>query len=90
MFFVYMTRNNLNKLYVGVSSNPEKRLHDHNMKRGALFTKTGVYQTVFKEEHATLKEARQREIQIKKWSRVKKDKLIERYSKGLPTKIEKS
>ena len=89
MFFVYMIRNNWNRLYVGTSSNPEKRLRDHHKKQGAYFTKTGVFHIVFKEEYPTLREARQREVQIKKWSRVKKDVLIERHKKGLPTKIEK-
>ncbi|MEK7565333.1 MAG: GIY-YIG nuclease family protein [Patescibacteria group bacterium] len=87
MIFVYIIKNNFNKLYIGISENPEKRLKFHNTKSGAIFTKSGHYKIIFKEEYSNLKEARQREIQIKKWSRKKKEFLIEKYKKNLPTKI---
>lgn len=41
---------------------------------------------VFLEEYKTMAEARQREIQIKKWRREKKEVLIEKYRLGLETK----
>ncbi len=87
MYYVYMDKNADNKLYVGVTQNPEKRLYYHNTNQGAEFTKNkGNFVTVFIEEYNTLKEARQREIQIKKWRREKKELLIEKYSIGLSTK----
>lgn len=92
MVFVYMIKNSVNKLYVGVTDNPEKRLATHNSCRGALFTASTLLSTgrsdfkiVFLEEYINLTEARQREIQIKKWRRDKKEVLIDRYKKGLPT-----
>jgi len=90
MAFVYMAKNTKRKLYIGVSEKPYHRLKEHNTQRGSVFTKSGSFRVVFQEEHATLAEARQREIQIKKWRRDKKEMLIQRYQQGLPTKIEKA
>ncbi|MDA8611410.1 GIY-YIG nuclease family protein [Candidatus Pacebacteria bacterium] len=86
MYFVYMIKNNLNKLYIGVSKDPLKRVFHHNSRRGSVFTKTGKFKIVFLEKYKFLSEARAREIQIKKWSRIKKDFLIEKYQKGFSTK----
>ena len=87
MFFVYMICNSYGDLYVGITDNPGKRLKYHNEKRGALFTKRdSKFETVFLEPHQTLVQARKREVQIKKWRREKKEMLIERYAKGLPTR----
>jgi len=80
-------QNGFGKLYVGVSENPEQRLKEHNTHRGSVFTKVGSFKIVFKEEHSSLSEARQREIQIKKWRRDKKELLIKRYQQGLTTKL---
>lgn len=87
MYYVYMAINNYGKLYIGISGNPESRLKEHNTQRGSVFTKSGNFKIVFKERYSTLPEARQREIQIKKWRREKKENLIKRYQKGLSTKI---
>ena len=77
--------------FVGVTKDPGQRLKYHNEKRGAQFTKRDAkFEIVLLEEHETLIEARKREIQIKKWRRDKKEKLIERYQKGLSTIIRSS
>lgn len=87
MYFVYMLKNAYGDLYVGVSNNPQQRLVNHNQKRGALFTKReSKFQLIFLEEYADLATARKREIKIKKWRREKKERLIEMYRNGLPTK----
>ena len=81
-----MIRNIHGDLYAGITENPEQRLAYHNQKRGALFTKRdSLFSLVFLEEHPSLASARVREIQIKKWRREKKDILIERYQRNLPT-----
>lgn len=88
MYFVYMIRNDSGKLYVGITKNPNIRTKDHNADRGAQFTKgKAKFTIVFLEEYMTLLETRRREIQIKKWRREKKEMLIERYRKGLPTNL---
>lgn len=89
MHYVYMVKNANHKLYTGVTENPDKRFYYHNTKQGAYFTKNkSNFKIVFLEEYNTQKEARKREIQIKKWRREKKELLIERYSLGLSTKLE--
>jgi putative endonuclease len=82
-----MIKNRADKLYVGISQNPQQRLAAHNKHRGAKFTKRiSEYQIVFLEQYQTLSDAWRREIQIKKWRRDKKNMLIDRYRNGLPTK----
>jgi putative endonuclease len=82
-----MIKDDKDRLYVGVSNDPQKRLYDHNSKRGASFTKIGEFSIVFLEEYLTFSEARKRENQIKKWRREKKDFLINMYANGFETKM---
>ncbi len=88
MYFVYMIKNSANKLYVGITENINNRLDYHNTKRGAKFTKySSDFKCVFLEKYSSLAEARKREIQIKKWSRKKKEFLIDKYNQRLETKF---
>ena len=87
MHFVYMIKNSGNKLYIGITENPEHRVYYHNHRRGASFTKyIPDFKIVFLEQYENITLARQREIQLKKWSRVKKEFLINRYYQDLDTK----
>lgn len=86
MYFVYMIKNSYGNLYTGITDNPERRLKEHNNRLGADFTKNrDKFEIIFLEKHISLKEARSREIQIKKWRRDKKEKLMNLYSKNIPT-----
>ncbi|MEK9131740.1 MAG: GIY-YIG nuclease family protein [Patescibacteria group bacterium] len=78
MYFTYILRCADNTLYVGCTNNLPRRLHQHNnSKRGAHYTKIRRPVTLkYKEEFATLKEARSREREIKSWTRQKKLNLI--------------
>ena len=88
MYFLYILKNSRDDLYVGITENPDRRLKYHNEKRGAKYTKRDTpFEIVFIEQHPSLSEACRREIQIKKWRRDKKEVLIDRYKKGLSTKI---
>jgi len=87
MFYIYILKDDNGRVYIGVTQNLRKREVTHNTKRGALFTKSGNFQIVFHELYDTLAEARSREIQIKKWRREKKERVIERFKQGLPTKM---
>jgi putative endonuclease len=87
MVFVYMIKNSIGKIYIGITQNPEERVAYHNQKRGAQFTKyIPNFTIVFLEQYENLTQARGREIQIKKWRRDKKEFLIERYKNGLETR----
>ena len=85
-----MIENDFGKLYIGITEKPTERLITHNAQSGALFIKgKAKFNIVFLEKYATLTEARQREIQIKKWRRNKKEMLIKRYRANMPTKLPK-
>ncbi len=74
MYFTYILECADKSLYVGCTNNLERRLEQHNnSKWGAHYTK--IRRPVilkYKEEFKTLKEARQRESEIKGWRREKK------------------
>lgn len=77
-YFVYILECADKSLYVGCTNNLERRLKQHNdSKWGAHYTK--IRRPVmlrYKETFKTLKEARQREVEIKGWRREKKFALI--------------
>ena len=88
MYYVYMIKNQSNKLFIGITQNLKQRLHHHNTRQGAQFTKSKIkFYLVFSEEYQTLTEARKREIQVKKWRRDKIEMLIEKFKQGLSTKL---
>lgn len=77
MYYVYMIKSLDEKnLYIGITSNPKRRLLHHNQNRGAQYTKRKQFKLVYLEKHNSLSSSRKREIQIKKWSRKKKEDLI--------------
>ena len=78
MFYLYIIRNNFNKLYIGITNQIETRLKRHNYGDDAKFTKDNKenFQLVYSETYETLTKARSREQQLKKWSRSKKEALI--------------
>ena len=74
MYFVYILECADTTLYTGSTNNLERRLHQHNTsKRGAHYTKIRRPVVLKYEEHFdTLREAKQREAELKKWTREKK------------------
>lgn len=86
-----MIRNKGNKLYIGVTKNPNSRVYYHNRKRGSQFTQNNPsFEIIFLEEYSDLAAARKREIQIKKWRRDKKNKLVDLYRSGKETRLSNS
>lgn len=77
MYFVYILRTLDNSLYIGVTEDVDERIAIHNGGTGAQWTKThrGA-RLVYSEPHITLSSARKREVQLKKWSRAKKEALV--------------
>ena len=78
MYFVYILECADKTLYVGATNDLEKRLLEHNQsKQGAHYTKIRrPVKLVYSQKLKTLKEARQREKEIKGWRREKKLNLI--------------
>lgn len=79
MFTVYILRTSSNTLYVGQTNNLEKRLKEHQTKgsKSAKYTRYfSNLELVYSETFATRKAAMQREVQLKKWPKAKKETLI--------------
>ncbi len=79
MFTVYILRTSSNTLYIGQTNNLEKRLKEHQAKgsQSAKYTRYfSSLELVYSETFATRKEAVQREAELKKWPRTKKEALI--------------
>ena len=77
--FVYILTNQSKRvLYVGVTSNLQKRLEQHrnNTNRNSFTTKYNVHNLIYYEQFSTIEEAIKREKQLKGWSRLKKLGLI--------------
>ena len=77
MHYFYIVRCKDDTLYCGSTNNLENRIKRHNSGKGSVYVKThGGGKIVYSETYDTLAEAMQRETQIKKWSRIKKENLI--------------
>ncbi len=76
---IYILTNFTNTvLYIGVTSDLKKRVWQHQHKIVKGFTqKYNVSKLVYFESLSTMQDAILREKQLKKWSRVKKNHLIE-------------
>ena len=75
--FIYILKCLDESYYVGSSTNIEQRIKDHNSGKASNWTRSRrPLKLVYFEKHTSLLSARRRELQIKKWSRVKKEKLI--------------
>ncbi|MDU4026265.1 MULTISPECIES: GIY-YIG nuclease family protein [Anaerococcus] len=78
LYYVYMITNYTNStLYIGVTNNLYRRLDEHKKKKTNGFTAHyNVYKLVYVESTPDIYAAIAREKQLKRWSRTKKDKLV--------------
>lgn len=77
-YYVYLLTNWNNKvMYVGVTSNLERRVYEHKNKLVEGFTKKyNIGKLVYFETTNDVMAAIEREKQIKKWRREKKNQLV--------------
>ncbi|HLD63786.1 MAG TPA: GIY-YIG nuclease family protein [Candidatus Peribacteraceae bacterium] len=77
-WFVYIAQAQTGRYYTGITTDPQRRIHDHNQNEGAKFAHDhGGLKLLYVSLPFTDKSlARLREVQIKGWSRLKKEKLI--------------
>ncbi|MBE9516383.1 MAG: GIY-YIG nuclease family protein [Proteobacteria bacterium] len=77
-YFVYIMTNWNNKvMYIGVTNNIERRIYEHKQKLVSGFTeKYNISKLVYLEESDCIDSAINREKQIKKWRRSKKNDLV--------------
>ena len=80
-YLVYILRTSSNTLYTGQTNNLKRRLIEHQKKssKSARYLRRFFdFELVHLEKYLTRKEAMQREMEIKKWSKTKKETLIKR------------
>ena len=78
-YFVYILRTSGNTLYIGQTNNLEKRIKEHKSKssRSAKYVRNfESCELVYSEPHLSRKSAMQREAELKKWSKAKKERLV--------------
>ena len=78
MWYLYITKNRDGAFYTGVTTDVESRFKEHLRGKGGRYTSQNRPQELlYTEEFRTRAEAEARERQIKRWSRKKKQALIE-------------
>lgn len=79
MYYLYIVRCSDNSLYCGQTNNLDRRIKEHNScnTKSAKYTKIHhLVKLVYFEEFPSLQESMKREIQIKKWTKAKKEALV--------------
>ncbi len=73
----YILRLQSGSLYLGATSDLKQRYEEHSIKRACRTTTLDPPTAlIYSEEYETFTQARKREAQVKRWSRVKKEALI--------------
>ena len=77
-YYVYILTNHTNRtLYVGVTNNLTRRTYEHKQAQNSGFAeKYHCYKLIYYELHANIDDAIKREKQLKRWSRMKKEALV--------------
>lgn len=82
-FYVYILSNEARTLYIGVTNNLDRRMNEHKNKLINGFTKKyNLTKLVYYETTCDVRDAIEREKQLKGWLRVKKIALIEEVNPG--------
>lgn len=79
MYYFYIVRCLDNSLYSGQTNNLQKRIKEHNSNtsRSAKYLRAKKpVKLVYFEKYPTLQEAMEREFEVKKWPKAKKEALI--------------
>lgn len=79
MYYVYiLTNKNNSVIYVGITNDLNRRLYEHKTEQIEGFTKKyHLHKLVYFEEYSNVKDAIEREKQLKHWVRNKKNSLIQ-------------
>ena len=87
-FFTYMVECADGSLYTGWTTDPERRLKEHNAGRGALYTRWRTpVRLKYLEAAPDRSSAQKRENEIKKLPRAKKLMLVDQYQVNAGNKI---
>ncbi len=84
MWFTYILLCSDGSFYTGISNNPQRRFLDHKNGKGGRYTRLHKpIKIVYLEQLSDKSTALKREIQIKGWSRIKKENLV-KYGHSAP------
>lgn len=84
--FVYIVECSDGSFYTGWTTDPERRLREHNAGRGARYTRSRrPLKLAYLEPQPDRRAAMQRERRIKTYSRNQKEALISSYQKPDPS-----
>jgi len=77
-WYVYIAKTKTGRYYAGITKNSTERIIKHNQGKGSqLARQQGPFALIYTSKpFPTKSEARKREVQLKRWSRKKKEKLI--------------
>ncbi len=78
-FYVYILRTSSNTLYIGQTNNLEKRIQQHQNKRGKSARYVRYFTSctlIYSEIYPSRSKAMKREWQLKQWTKVQKEALI--------------
>lgn len=65
-------------LYCGITSDLKRRLREHRSGRGSKYVKGRLpLELVYLEEHESRAKAMRRELEVKSWSKQRKERLVE-------------
>ena len=84
-WYVYLLRCADNSLYAGITTDLSRRLDEHNFsnKRAAKYTRVRrPVNLVYSEQLTSRSTATQRECQLKKLSKITKERLVASYTAG--------
>jgi putative endonuclease len=76
--FFYLARCADGSLYAGTCIDPKERENAHNSGKGAKYTRSRLpVNIIYLEEQPTLSAARKREAEVKRYSKQKKESLVQ-------------
>ncbi len=84
-YYIYILLCSDNSYYIGVTNNIQVRVEQHQNgenKTSYTYNKRPIH-LIYTEEFVEIKQAIQREKQLKKWSRAKKEALVKNDVQGL-------
>ncbi len=74
---VYILRCNDGTLYTGITNNLDKRIASHSSGQGSKYTRSRLpVELVYQEQANNRSAATRRELEIKRWSRADKMKMV--------------
>jgi len=82
MYYVYIMSSYSRVLYIGVTSSLERRVEQHRLgvDPNAFTTRYRIHQLVYYEEYTEIRDAIDRETQLKAYRRAKKIELIDTFN----------